>query len=122
MADIGFVRSLLAGIADATTKRILTSVSEHVLGNLRFGDPEHQSRAENFQAYFYTSTTASDTGEFSVAHGLNVTPNLLIPILDVKQVGATWPLLTISRAADTRRVYFKAAAGSTNVPFKFLLE
>ena len=122
MADIGFVRSLLAGIADATTKRILTSVHEHVLGNLRFGDPEHQARAENFQAYFYTSTTASDTGEFSVAHGLNVTPNLLIPILDVKQVGASWPTLTISRAADARRVYFKAAAGSTNVPFKFLLE
>lgn len=123
MADPGFVRSQLTGIPDAATRRILTTVFEHVLGNLRFGEPEHQARAENFQAYYYTSTTASDTATVtSVQHGLNTTPSLLIPLLDARQVGAKLPQIEIARAADTQRVYFKAAAGSTNAAFKFLLE
>lgn len=122
MADIGYVRTQLAGIADATTKRILTSVFEHVLGNLRHGEPEHQTRAENFQAYFQASTTASDTAEFSIAHGLATTPSLAIPILDVRQVGAKLPQLEVSRAADSRRIYLKASAGSTNAAFILLIE
>lgn len=122
MADIGFVRAQLGGIQDATTKRVLTTIFEHVLGNIRFGEPKHQKRAENMQAYYYSSTTASDTNEFSIVHGLGTTPSLAIPILDVRQVGAVLPSLTVSRAADASRVYLKASAGSTNVTFKLLIE
>lgn len=122
MADIGYIRTQLNGIPDATTKRILTSVFEHVLGNLRHGEPENQTRSENFQAYFQASTTASDTSEFSIVHGLNMVPSLAIPVLDVRQVGAKLPQLEVSRAADNRRIYLKAAAGSTNAAFKLLIE
>ena len=122
MADIGFVNGMLNGIPDATTKRILKTVFEHVLGNLRFGEPEHQVRATNFQAYFEASTTASDTSEFSIAHGLNAVPSLAIPVLDVQQVGAKFPQLEVSRAADNRRIYLKASAGSTGAAFTLLIE
>ena len=122
MADIGFVRSQLGGISDATTKRVLTTIFEHVLGNLRFGEPEHQTRAENFQQYFLNSTTAASTSEFSIAHGLNATPKLAMPIIDLQTVGSKFPQLEVSRAADSQRIYLKATAGSTNMPFTLLVE
>jgi hypothetical protein len=123
LADIGYVRSQVNAIQDAATRRILTNVFEHILGNIRFGEPQHMRRAENLQAYFYASTTASDTATIiSIAHGLGVTPNLAIPIIDVRQVGAKLPALEVARAADNQRVYFKAEAGSTSAAFKLLIE
>lgn len=121
MASIGYVRSLLAGLPDVG-KRIHTQVMEHVLGNLRFGPVAHQTRAENFQIYHLSSTTASDTNEFSVLHGLATTPRLVLQTLDPAQPGARTVVLEISKAADGKRLYLKAAAGSTNAPFSLLVE
>lgn len=53
---------------------MLITVFEHTLSNLRFGVPSHQVRAQNFQTYFETSTSATSTAEFSIAHGLPNTP------------------------------------------------
>jgi hypothetical protein len=122
VADIGYVRAQLKGISDVATQRVLTTVFEHILGNLRLGEPDHQTRAENFQAYFLSSTTASDTGEFSIAHGLNATPKLALQVIDLQAVGAKAPQLEVSRVADARRIYLKAAAGSTNAAFTLLVE
>lgn len=122
MADIGYVRSLLIGIQDQTTRRILTLAFEHVLGNLREGTPAHQTRSENFQRYWEKSTSASDTSEFSFGHGLVSTPKYAIPVLDLAKPGARCGTLTVSRAADNRRVYLKADAGSTNAPILLLVE
>ena len=122
MADIGYVRASLGGIADATTKRVLTNIFEHILGNIRFGEPEHQTRAENFQAYYLTSTTAASTGEFSIAHGLNATPKVAVQVIDLQTVGSKFPQLEVSRAADSQRIYLKATAGSTSMPFTLLVE
>lgn len=122
MADIGAVKALINGVPEATTKRILNQVFEYVLGNIRFGEPEHQARAENMQAYFLNSTTASDTSEFSIPHGLPAAPKLAIPVIDLQTVGAKFPQLEVSRAADTKRVYLKATAGSTSMPFTILIE
>ena len=122
MADIGFVRSQLGGISDATTKRILISVFEHLLANIRLGVPEHQVRAENLQAYFQMSTTASDTSEFSIVHGMLTTPHYAIPLLELDKPGSKAGGLTVSRAADSRRIYLKADAGSTNAPITLLVE
>jgi hypothetical protein len=122
MADIGAVRGQLNGIPDATTKRILINVFEYLLGNMRFGEPENQTRAENFQAYFLNSTTPASTNEFSIAHGLHTTPKLLIPVIDPQTVGSKFPQLEISRAADDRRIYLKATAGSTGMAFTLLVE
>lgn len=122
MADIGYIRSQLRAIPDANLRRILETCFEHTYGNLRFGVPEHQSRATNFQAYWLHSTTASDTGEFSIAHGLPSTPHYAIPILELDRVGSRAGGLTVSRAADPTRIYLKADAGSTNAPVTVLTE
>lgn len=122
MADLGFVKATLRGIPDERTRTRLETVFTHILQNLRFGAPDHQTRAENFQIYFMQSTTAQSTGEFSIAHGLPTTPRYAIPILKLDQVGAKAGGLTVSRAADTARFYLKADAGSTNVPITLLIE
>lgn len=121
MASLGYVRTVLGGLADGP-KQILGTVFEHVLGNLRFGSVVHQTRAENFQVYHVSSTTATSTSEFSVLHGMGITPRCIVPTLDPSQPGAALVTLTISRAADTQRLYLKVAAGSTGVPFSLLVE
>ena len=122
MADIGYVRTLLASIKDDGTRRVLIAAFEHVLSNIRLGVPDHHMRATNLQAYWQQSTTASDTGEFSIAHGLPSAPHWAIPVLDLSQPGSKAGYLTVSKAADTRRIYLKADAGSTGVPLVILTE
>lgn len=91
---------------------------QYVLDNLRIGTG---NRAENFQWYPFTSTTASVANtEFSVEHGLNQIPTKLIPFVDVSGVNSQMVTLTVSRAADARRVYLKSP--STSAVFSFLLE
>lgn len=122
MADLGYVRGQINGIKDADLRVRLTNIFEHILNNLRFGVPDHQARAENFQAYFENSTTASDTSEFSFQHGLAVTPKYAIPMLELDHVGSKIAMLEVSRIADSRRIYLKAAAGSTSAPILLLIE
>lgn len=110
MADLGYARALIRQVPDETTRRVLDQLVTHILGNLRFGVPEHHTRAVNHQAYFQTSTTATSTGEFSIAHGLGTTPRMAIPLLDLSQPGATIVPLEVSRAADGARVYLKSTS------------
>ena len=122
MADLGYLTRQLAGIEDAKTKAVLTNIFTYLLQNLRLGVPAHHVRAENLQAYWQESTTASDTSEFSIAHGLQSAPHYAIPVLALDQPGATFVPLQVSRAADGRRIYLKVPAGSTAVPFTLLVE
>ena len=122
MADIGYINSLINGIQDATTKRILKQAFEHLLSSIRLGVPEHQVRATNLQAYWLHGTTGSDTSQFSIVHGLRTTPHYAIPILELDRVGSKAGFLTVSRAADDRRIYLQADSGSTNLPFTILVE
>lgn len=87
----------------------------YLFDNLRFGVPEHQARAENFQTYFEESTTATSTAEFSFTHGLPTAPKLAIPILDLQQQGAQLVPLEVSRVADSKRVYLKSTSTSARV-------
>lgn len=116
------MRAKLGGIQNAKDKQILIDCFEYVLGNLRMGVPEHQTRAENFQSYFQESTTGTSTGEFSVQHGLPTAPRLAIPVLDLNQPGSQLVPLEVSRSADARRIYLKTSAGSTNARFTVLVE
>jgi hypothetical protein len=120
LADLGYIKSLLRQVPDAATRRSLEECFTHVLGNIRFGVPEHQTRATNLQTYFVASTTAASTGEFSIVHGLGSAPHLAIQVLDLSQPGATLVPLEVSRAADGSRVYLKST--STAAPFWLLLE
>jgi hypothetical protein len=101
-------------------RRALDEAFTHVLGNIRFGVPEHQTRATNLQTYFLTSTTAASTGEFSIVHGLGQTPHLAFQVLDLSQPGARIVPLEVSRAADAARLYLKST--STGAPIMLLVE
>jgi hypothetical protein len=121
VADIGYIRSLLTAVTDATTKRVLQSAFEHVLGNIRIGAPAHQTRAVNLQAYWLTATTpATANEEFSIAHGLPTTPHYAIPVLKLDKPGAMTVPLEVSRVADSKRVYLKST--STSAPILILVE
>lgn len=119
MADIGSVESEF-GSLPADHKRALVAAFRYVLRNLSFGAVEHQKPATNFQAYYLTSTTASVANdEFSIAHGLDSAPSVLIPVMDVSAVGGQLVPLTIARAADDKRVYLKSS--STSAAFAVLV-
>lgn len=122
MADLGYVRALLRGIPDDRTRSILEQAFTHVLGNIRIGVPEHQTRAVNLQAYFLQSTTPESTGEFSIAHGLPSVPHYAIQLLELDRAGAKVVALEASRPADATRIYLKAPAGSTNAAITLLVE
>lgn len=122
MADLGYTLSLIRGIPDERTRSVMEKVLTHILTNIRFGVPEHQVRALNHQCYWLQSTTASDTSEFSIAHGLMTTPHYAIPVLELDKVGSKAGGVTVSRAADAQRIYLKADAGSTNTPLTLLTE
>lgn len=123
MADKGYVLTLLRGIPDTKTRTVLEQAFTHLLDNLRLGEPAHQTRAENFQAYWMQSTSASDTSEFSIAHGIvGTTPRYAIPVLELDRVGSRAGGLVVSRGADGARIYLKADAGSTNAAMTLLVE
>lgn len=121
MASIGFVESLIGGLA-ADVKRPLLEAFRYILPNARFGPVEHQAKAESFQGYYLSSTSATSTSEFSVVHGLGRTPYLCVPVLPLDLVGARTIPLTVTRAADGSRVYLKTEAGSTSAPFSIYVE
>jgi len=112
VADLGYIKSLLRQVPDATTRRALDDCFTHVLGNIRFGVPEHQTRAVNLQTYFQEMTTGASTSEFTVAHGLGQVPHMALQVLDLSQPGATVVPLEVTRAADASRLYLKSTSTS----------
>lgn len=122
MADEGYITGILAGISDQNLRRILTEAFRHVLREQRFGEPEDKTKATNFSAIYQESTTAASTSEFSIAHGMSVTPRLAIPVLNLNKAGAKLVPMEVTRAADGRRIYLKTAAGSTAAAFSLLVE
>lgn len=114
MASKGFINSLLNSLPD-DIKRILVPTFQYTLDTLRFGHPDDGKRAENFQIYWFSATTpAIANTEFSIHHGLQLTPTLCIPVLPLDVVGASFIPLTVTRVADTERVYFKSSSTNTN--------
>ena len=116
MADKGYIRSLLNGITDDTTRRNLALAFDEVLDNFRVGPIESQTRAVNGQSYFFTTTTPS-TGntEFSIAHGQGQIPMWVRPIVPCDAVNAQSVLLTTTRAADDQRIYLKSPSTSATI-------
>ena len=120
MAALGGLESLI-GSLPTDTKRVFTEVLRALVPFLRFG-PIDIAKCENFAGYNIVSTTASDTGEFTVAHGLGRAPYRLMPQLNLNSSGMELPILRVSRPADASRIYLKASAGSTNKVFSMYIE
>lgn len=120
MAASGGAETLLNGLKD-DVKRVLVEYTRFFLPNLRIG-PLETAKAENFSAFKITSTSGTSTGEFSVEHGMGRTPYLAIPVVDLSAVGSRFLQLSVTRAADDRRIYLKPEAGSTNAMFSIYVE
>lgn len=121
MASLGGLESLI-GSLPADTKRVMQELLRAMVPFLRFGPVEHQEKAENFAGVTLISTTASDTGEFTVLHGLGRAPFRLMPSLDLNSSGMELINVRCSRPADASRIYLKAITGSTNKVFSIYVE
>lgn len=119
MASLGFIETLLQGIEEKSRK-VLTQVMRELVPNLTLGPIESQQKLDNFQGYWLTSTTASSTGEFSIAHGLSVTPHTAIPAVDLTSSGFGLVPLEVTRPADANRIYLKSSV--TDRPFAVWIE
>ena len=120
MADIGYVRRLL-GPFDGTQKAALESIFTYVLSNWRLGLPDNTKRTENAQFYRRDAMTSSVANtEFSVEHGSQNAPRLVLPVLDVTTTGNGFVGLTVTKPADSRRVYLKSS--STSAPITLFIE
>jgi len=111
----------LTGGVPADLRLVFQRIAEYFFNNLRIGVPEDANRSENFQAYFFSGTTPSTANtEFSITHGLNSTPYLLIPVLNVQNVNEQLVPLKVTRAADASRVYLQSS--STSAAIRVLIE
>lgn len=115
MASLGYVEALL-GTVESGLRRTLKEVFRYLLGNLRLGRIEDQSRSENLQAYYYTATTAAaSTTTFSFTHGLGRAPYLLVPVLPLDVVNAQLVPLSVPQASDSQRVYLRSTTTSATI-------
>jgi hypothetical protein len=122
VADLSSLLSKLNGL-DVATKKALTALFTELVPNTRFGHPkgEQPDPSKNFGGGFFQGTTSAVADrEFSITHGFGRAPYLAIPVLPLDQVGSQIPLLTVTRAADDKRVYFSCP--DTDVPFTIFLE
>jgi len=115
VADLGYTMAVLRQVPDVTTRRALETIFTHILSNIRFGVPEHQTRAVNLQTYFQSVTTGASTSEFTVAHGLGQVPHMAVQVLDLSQPGSAVVPLEVSRAADASRLYLKSTSTSASM-------
>lgn len=117
MANKGFVNGLLNTLP-ADMRKVLNPAFEHVMDTWKLGAGQ---KATNAAWYRFTATTpATANTEFSVEHGLNQVPSLLIPVVPLDSVGNACVPLTVSRVADGRRVYLQSS--STGAAICFYLE
>ena len=122
MADVGAMRAIVKGIPDPATREIMVRLVEYLGPNLTIGavDPMNK-KATNFQMYHQASTTAAaSTSGFTIAHGMDRTPQVAILTLDLSQPGAKIVPLEVTRSADSRRIYLRS--DSTSALFSLLVE
>lgn len=99
----------------------LTQLFTYLLRNIRVGLPGHLKPAENMSWIEVEGTThVTANTEFSIAHGMANAPRVAFPCLDLTSANAQLIPLTTSKAADSKRVYFKSS--STNAAFTLFIE
>lgn len=114
MANLGLVTQELNGLP-ANLRPVFLRIFQGILRSLRFGHPtgDDPDPSENFGGGFYSVTTHATPGsEFTIAHGFGRAPYLLIPVLPLDVVNAELVPLTVSRAADERRIYLTSSVAS----------
>lgn len=121
MASLGGLESLI-GSLPPDLKRPMTELLRAFAPWIRFGPVDDGSKCENMAGFTIVSTTATSTGEFSVAHGIGRAPYRAMPVLDLASTGTALVDVRVSRPADASRLYLKAEAGSTGKRFALYVE
>ena len=122
MATSSYAKSLIGTLATDIKKAVGLAFEYMLEGNLAFGPITHQDRTTNFKGVYLVGTTSSVAGqEFSIAHGMGRVPNVYWHVGDPLTVNSQTGIpLTVSRAADTMRLYFSSS--STGVVFVLYAE
>jgi hypothetical protein len=122
MADLGFVSQELNALP-ANLRPVFLRIFQAVLKDLRMGHPtgEQPNPSTNFGAGFFDATTPSGADdEFTIAHTFGRTPYLAIPVLPLDAVGSKIVPLTVTRAADDKRIYLSSS--ETSAPITLFIE
>ena len=120
MAQTSYIDQVLAGFA-SDERKALQLAFEYVLSNLRLGQPDPASRAENLQLYYFAGITpATPNTEFSIVHGLAAQPYNMIQVLPLRAVGARIVPLRVMRVSDNNRIYLSSSVA--NAAFMIALE
>lgn len=91
--------------------------------DIRYGHPtgDQPDPTLNMAGGFFHATTPATPGDvFTIPHGFGRVPYLATPHLRLDAVGSSLVSLTISRAADDKRIYLTSTEAS--VPFTLSLE
>lgn len=122
MADLGFIEGEIRALP-ADLRATFTRIFRGFLKDIRFGHPkgEQPDPMLNLGGGFFSATTpAVANTEFVITHGFGRTPYLVIPVLPLDVVGAQMVPLTVTRAADDRRIYLSSSV--TNAAITIAVE
>lgn len=105
---------------DPPQQNALNQFAQEVQSNLLAGRPTYgdnqTSRGANIRWFPLSGTTsATPNGEFSILHGLSTIPYNLIPCLPLDGVGGMLVDLTVTRAADEKRVYLSSSVADAPI-------
>lgn len=117
MADLGSLESELGGL-EPGLKKVLTRLLRQLVPDIRFGHPTGNAKdpMKNIGGAFLSGTThATPNTEFSIAHNFGRVPYWLMPGLPLDQVGAQIVPLTVTRAADDKRIYLSSSVASAAI-------
>lgn len=120
MSDLGVVEADIGGLSQEKDKPIWKRIFREVLKLISFGPVDAtagQKASTNLRGHLYgpVVTPAVANTEFSFVHRFLGAPYLVIPVLPLDQVNAEIVPLTVSRAADARRVYLKSSETNATI-------
>jgi hypothetical protein len=106
------------GALPVESRKIMIDVFRDFLKDIRYGHPTGDTADPmvNMAGGFFHGTTPSTPGdEFTIPHGFGRVPYLAIPVLRLDAVGSSIVSLTVSRAADEKRIYLTSTVADTPI-------
>lgn len=124
MATSSQLKTLIGGL-DAEFKKALGECWDYLCNNsFAFGpidtDAAQTKTTNLYGRYVKVTTSTTANQEVAVAHGLGRIPNVLWNVTSPRAVNSALLPLTITRAADEKRIYM--ASASTGVTLWLYLE
>jgi hypothetical protein len=117
MADFAAVAAELNSLP-ANLRPTFVRIFQAILGDLRIGHPTFADRdpLKNLAgAFLHTTTHATPDTEFTITHGFGRVPYLALPCLPLDTVGANIVELTVTKAADDKRIYLSSPTASAGI-------